>query len=93
MRLNDEGRVEIEKVGVLFFDKEKNIQFQQSSKNFLKESFGLSTLSIDKLKEETVKPVAKLVAISRKEEVKIDRKAIVVTKPEKKSSSKKRGFF
>jgi hypothetical protein len=88
-RLNEEGRVEIEKVGVLFFDKEKNIQFQQSSTNFLKESFGLSALSLDKLKEETVKPAAKLVAIARKEEVKVDRKAVAIVKPEKKASKNK----
>ena len=89
LRLNEEGRVEIEKVGVLFFDKEKNIQFQQSSTNFLKESFGLSTLSIEKLKEDTVKPATKLVAISRQEEVKVDRKAAVIAKPEKKLEKNK----
>ncbi|MEN8958390.1 MAG: SPOR domain-containing protein [Flavobacteriales bacterium] len=93
LRLNEEGRVEIEKVGVLFFDKEKNIQFQQSSTNFLKESFGLSPLSLDRIAKDIVKPVAKPVTIARKEEVKTDRKAIAIAKPEKKASKarKKRG--
>lgn len=90
LRLNEEGRVEIEKVGVLFFDKEKNIQFQQSSTNFLKESFGLSTMAVEKLKKEPIKPVTKLVAISRNEEIKEDRKAVAVVKPTKKASEKKR---
>lgn len=90
LRLNEEGRIEIEKVGVLFFDKEKNIQFQQSNTNFLKESFGLTALSIEKLKKETVKPVTKFVAIERKEEVKQDRKPIVAIKPEKKTSKRNR---
>jgi len=89
LRLNEEGRVEIEKVGVLFFDKEKNIQFQQSSTNFLKESFGLSTLSLDKLKVETVKPTARFVAIERKEDIKVDRKSIAIIKPEKKATKER----
>lgn len=89
LRLNEEGRVEIEKVGVLFFDKEKNIQFQQSSTNFLKESFGLSVLSLDKLKVVKVKPAVKFVAIARKEEVKVDRKAVLVSKSERQSSKRK----
>ena len=93
LRLNEEGRVVIEKVGVLFFDKEKNIQFQQSSTNFLKESFGLSALSLDKVKEAAVKPAAKFVAIVRKEEVKVDRKAIAVTKPVKQGSKNRRAVL
>jgi len=93
LRLNEEGRVVIEKVGVLFFDKEKNIQFQQSSTNFLKESFGLSALSLDKVKAAAVKPAAKFVAIVRKEEVKVDRKAIVVTKPVKQGSKNRRAVL
>ncbi|MFQ3337106.1 MAG: hypothetical protein ACI9E3_001117 [Flavobacteriales bacterium] len=93
LSLNEEGRVVIEKVGVLFFDKEKNIQFQQSSTNFLKESFGLSALSLDKVKEAAVKPAAKFVAIVRKEEVKVDRKAILVTKPVKQGSKNRRAVL
>tara|TARA_B110000879_G_scaffold67092_2_gene93965 strand:- start:8632 stop:9711 length:1080 start_codon:yes stop_codon:yes gene_type:complete len=93
LRLNEEGRVVIEKVGVLFFDKEKNIQFQQSSTNFLKESFGLSALSLDKVKAAAVKPAAKFVAIVRKEEVKVDRKAIAVTKPVKQGSKNRRAVL
>jgi nucleoid DNA-binding protein len=49
LRLNEEGRVEIERVGVLFFDKEKNIQFQQASTNFLKDSYGLKSLGLQKV--------------------------------------------
>lgn len=49
IRLNEEGRVEIERVGVLFFDKEKNIQFQQASTNFLKDSFGLASIGMEKI--------------------------------------------
>ena len=93
LSLNEEGRVVIEKVGVLFFDKEKNIQFQQSSTNFLKESFGLSALSLDKVKAAAVKPAAKFVAIVRKEEVKVDRKAIAVTKPVKQGSKNRRAVL
>ena len=36
---------------VVFFDKEKNIQFQQGNTNFLTESYGLAPVSIDKVAE------------------------------------------
>lgn len=77
LRLNEEGRVEVEKVGVLFFDKEKNIQFQQASTNFLKESYGLSKVSMDKLVVPELKPKTKIVVpaeIKRPVEQKADRK-------------------
>lgn len=64
-RLNSEGRVEIEKVGVLFFDAEKNIQFQQSSKNFLLSSFGLSPKFLTPLPQEQT-PVVKEVVVENK---------------------------
>ncbi len=76
LRLNEEGRVEIEKVGVLFFDKEKNIQFQQASTNFLKDSFGLTASSVQKIEvKEVVKPkvVVPAAIIERPVEVKVDR--------------------
>lgn len=50
LKLNKDGRCEIERVGVLFFDKEKNIQFQQSQKNYLLSSFGLSPKLLPKTK-------------------------------------------
>ena len=77
LRLNEEGRIEIEKVGVLFFDKEKNIQFQQASTNFLKDSYGLTKVSLSKLQVPEVKPrveIAPVAEIKRPVEQKTDRK-------------------
>jgi hypothetical protein len=75
LKLNKEGRVEIEKVGVLFFDKEKNIQFQQASTNFLKDSFGLSVVTMPKLEIVDVKskPLIPVGSIVRPIETKVDR--------------------
>lgn len=88
LRLNEEGRVEIERVGVLFFDKEKNIQFQQASTNFLKESYGLSSISMEKLAAPVTKPKKEVPVkvITRIEEPKV----AVVAKPEKQKETKKK---
>ncbi len=88
LRLNEEGRVEIERVGVLFFDKEKNIQFQQASTNFLKESYGLSAISMEKIAQPAIKPKeeAAVKIVARVEEP----KASVAIKPDKKKTSKPR---
>lgn len=83
LKLNEEGRVELEKVGVLFFDKEKNIQFQQSATNFLTDSYGLSSIKINKTPERIlVKPTSKVEEIVRVAPIKTDRK------PEKKVAEK-----
>ncbi len=88
LRLNEEGRVEIERVGVLFFDKEKNIQFQQASTNFLKDSYGLSSFELEKVaplptKEKEEKKV-KLIA--RVEETK---ESVLVASPAKEPTKKR----
>ncbi|MGB1040930.1 MAG: SPOR domain-containing protein [Flavobacteriales bacterium] len=81
-KLDNEGRVEIERVGVLFFDKEKNIQFQQSSVNFLTDSFGLTPASLETIKksEVLVKKDVTPVLVSRPVEVKEDRAPILAKK-------------
>ncbi len=88
LRLNEEGRVEIERVGVLFFDKEKNIQFQQASTNFLKDSYGLSSFELEKVaplptKEKEEKKVK---LIERIEETK---ESVLVGSPAKKQTKKR----
>jgi len=93
LKLNEEGRVEVEKVGVLFFDKEKNIQFQQASSNFLNESFGLSPIKIDKTPDRAiVKTTIKLEEVERVVKPKLDRKSVVATqvKPSKTPRKKRR---
>ena len=90
VKLNENGRYEIEKVGVLFFDKEKNIQFQQADKS----SFGLSPKSVSKIKitPVVVKEKVTPILVERKiESEKIDRKPTVErTKPLQKQTSRKR---
>lgn len=91
LKLNEEGRVEVEKVGVLFFDKEKNIQFQQSTTNFLNDSFGLTTLKIEKLAEKAkVKPIVEVEKVERLVSVKEDRKTLVKTTEKKVSKPRKK---
>lgn len=92
LRLDEEGRVEIERVGVLFFDKEKNIQFHQASTNFLKDSFGLGSLSLEKVKETVVKEKAKehKVELSRIDKVKVDRKPTKEVLRTEKQTERKR---
>ncbi len=87
-KLNEEGRLEIEKVGVLFFDEEKNIQFQQSSKNYLLSSFGLQPQFIQPLVQEEVKvvpiPTKQEKLVARVATTKVDRPAEKVEKQAKK---------
>jgi len=92
LRLNEEGRVEIERVGVLFFDKEKNIQFQQASTNFLKDSYGLSAISIEKLVSPVTKPKKEtpVKIISRIEEQKVSEVAKPKVQKESKPKTTKR---
>ena len=92
VRLNEEGKVEIERVGVLFFDKEKNIQFQQGNVNFLTDSYGLTTVSLDKIAEKkpTLNPVEKPISVVRPVEVKADRKPEIKQKVERTKKRKTR---
>ncbi|MEN8794197.1 MAG: SPOR domain-containing protein [Flavobacteriales bacterium] len=93
LKLNEDGRVEVEKVGVLFFDKEKNIQFRQSSTNFLNESFGLSQLKIEKTPEKALlKTAIQLEEVERVTVVKKDRKPekVVITTASKEPRKKRR---
>ncbi len=93
-KLDSEGRVEIERVGVLFFDTEKNIQFQQSNKNFLSSSFGLSPkfLSILPIEQEPiVKVQEKLVEVIRPTEPIKNRDSIKPEKTTKEKKKKRRG--
>lgn len=85
LSLDKNGRVEVEKVGVLFFDKEKNLQFQQAKNNFLTKSFGLPTKFLTPIAKEVIRVKEEVVPviISRKEiEVKIDRESVKVVKPQ-----------
>lgn len=96
-KLNEDGRLELDQVGVLFFDEEKNLQFQQSSQNFLLSSFGLSPSYIQPLTVEV--EVEKVIEV---EEKPIQRVAVVKTnrpaekqveaKPVQKSKKKRRGL-
>ena len=90
-RLNENGRVEIEKVGVLFFDKEKNIQFHQSNTNFLRESFGLGNIEAQKVKLAPVveKIERKEVSLARINEVKTDRAPQKETRKKEVATKKK----
>ena len=93
LSLDKNGRVEVEKVGVLFFDKEKNLQFQQGKNNFLTKSFGLPTKFLTPIAKETilVKEEVVPVLVSRKEtEVKINRESVKVTKPVTDKKPRKR---
>lgn len=90
-RLNSEGRVEIEKVGVLFFDAEKNIQFQQSSKNFLLSSFGLSPKFLIPLPIEKEVVVKKEIPVEKKVVVKpIQEEKVLVNRPSAKPEPTKK---
>lgn len=93
LSLDKNGRVEIEKVGVLFFDKEKNLQFQQAKNNFLTKSFGLPTKFLTPIAKEVIKVKEEVVpvTISRKEtEVKVNRESVKVTKQEATKKPRKR---
>ncbi len=91
LKLNEEGRVEVEKVGVLFFDKEKNIQFQQAATNFLNESFGLSSIKIEKTPERAIiKTPIKLEEVERVVKPKLDRKSAVVTQAKSSKTPRKK---
>lgn len=64
--LNQGGRIEIDNVGNLFFDDERNICFEQDRFcNLLLESFGLGTVHF--LSEEDVEIVEKRISISEPE--------------------------
>lgn len=93
-RLNNEGRVEIEKIGVLFFDVEKNIQFSQSSKNFLISSFGLSSkfltpIPISKESKIVKAEVKKEIKVSRVDKIKLEDRPSVKAEPLKRKKSRK----
>jgi hypothetical protein len=93
LSLDEKGRVEVEKVGVLFFDKEKNLQFQQAKNNFLTKSFGLPSKFLTPIGQETllVKEEVIPVIISRKEtEVKVNRESVKVTKQQTETKPRKR---
>lgn len=93
-RLNNEGRIEIERVGVLFFDQEKNLQFQQSTNNLLVSSFGLTPkylnpLPVLKQIEETkvVEPIVRV------EQTVVDRPAVKPVKKEEKKNRKRIAYY
>lgn len=92
LSLDKNGRVEVEKVGVLFFDKEKNLQFQQNKNNFLTKSFGLPTKFLMPLVKENVviNPVVPPVISRIETEVKVNRESVKVVKPTEKRTVKKR---
>lgn len=53
LTLNNGERVSIDKVGVLFYDAEKNLQFiPDNAVNYLKDSFGLTTIHSPAIKRE-----------------------------------------
>lgn len=53
-KINAGERVEIKKVGVLYLDKEENIQFIQDEHNFLTSSFGLPSVDLIPVKKMAV---------------------------------------
>jgi cell division septation protein DedD len=58
-QINSGERVVLDKVGVLYLDKENNIQFIQDSTNFLTSSFGLPSVDLIPVEKEVVKEVEK----------------------------------
>lgn len=94
LSLDKNGRVEIEKVGVLFFDKEKNLQFQQGKNNFLTKSFGLPTKFLMPIAQESIdikQDVVLPTVVTRKEtEIKINRESVRETAPKTEKTTKKR---
>ena len=54
-QINSGERVVLNKVGVLYLDKENNIQFIQDSTNFLTSSFGLPSVDLIPVEKEVVK--------------------------------------
>jgi hypothetical protein len=91
--LNEKGRVEVERVGVLFFDKEKNLQFQQAKNNFLTKSFGLPNKFLKPIIKESIviKETVVPVVVSRKETaVKINREPVKIVKEKTVVKAKKR---
>ena len=74
--LNKGDKIKIEKVGTLFLDPERNIQFIAEEKNdFLLDSFGLGSMRVqpivrDGAEERIQKEIKKVIPIAKKEEKK-----------------------
>ncbi len=68
-------RLEIPNIGVLYIDKEGNYRFMpDESKNFLKKSFGLSKIYLDKnLAQENTEKETKIIPIQREDQHKEDK--------------------
>lgn len=93
-KLNTEGKVEIEKVGVLFFDAEKNIQFHQSSRNFLLASFGLSSKFLTPLPKEVLKKEKEVkLTIENSTQKELSNRASIKQKPVKAKKTSKKGVW
>lgn len=59
LQLNSGQKIGLKKIGVLFFDKEQNLQFEPSNEvNYLKDSFGLTSFELPpKLEKQIPEPV------------------------------------
>jgi len=54
-QINSGERVSLDKVGVLYLDKENNIQFNQDATNFLTSSFGLPSVDLIPIEKQAIK--------------------------------------